>query len=318
MIKPSSQQIYFAQSNSDELPVSLDEIQDQLWDSFLACGYSDRWLVDDIVMALAAVVQRKADAFQERSELLERLIKVLFDSGFGDVANHFQQHEIYFVDELLRARLTGLVSILVKEVDLDVQADLVQSVKEVLGLLPYSHDSLSETLIIEVIRQECSENFPQLNLVPVKATVASPVLSIGNPLLPIQTLKKLPFSAEQVDWPWEHLSLHAGGYLFNSIKVNVNLAEIIKFCGDPDFELGFAEYTSKLFERASGYLEETLSTFLLDDESVDYLSVNNISFDDIFSQRKRDGVDRDYLKSLDDFFIKPCLKYVSRVKIDNN
>lgn len=318
MIKLSSQQIYFAQADSGDLPVSLDEIQDQLWESFLACGYSDRWLVDDIVMALAAVVQRKPDAFQERSELLERLIKVLFDSGFGDVANHFQQHESYFVDELFRARLTGLVSLLVKEADLNTQADLVQSVKELLELLPYSKDSLSDDLILEFIRQECRENYPQFSLIPVRGESLTPSLTIGNPLLPIQTLKKLPFSAEQVDWPWEHLSLHAGGYLFNSIKVNINLDEIVKFCGEPDFELGFEDYTQKLFERSADFLHRSLDDFLLEEEIVDYLSINNLGFEEIFDDIKNLDVKEGYLSSLDDFFIKPCLKYVSRVKIDKN
>lgn len=318
MIKLSSQQIYFVQERSDEFSVSLDEIQVQLWESFLACGYADSWLVDDIVMALAAYVQKRPDSFKERSELLELLIKVLFDSGFGDVANHFQNHESYFTEELLRLRIHALLPEVVEELDSAVQADLVQAVKQVLELLPYSDESLRDSLIMELIRQESTENYPQLTLKSIAVVKKAQTWTVGSPLLPMQMLKKLPFSADLVDWPWEHISLHAGGYLFNSIKVNIHLKEIVRYCGEPSFELGFSEYITKLFQCVSSYLEKTLEEYLLFEETVDYLSIHNLGSESVFVGEASEVVRGDYLSSLDEFFVKACLKNVSKVKIDNN
>ena len=176
------------------------------------------------------------------------------------MAAHFKRRD-KFSELRLRDRLEAQ---LLKVTD-DFATDLPQEIEQKLERAGYAESDLSDSFLHALVLEE-------IRLQNIKR---NPYRLGEGMLMPNQTFRSvLDFSADHVNWDINHLCINSGGYLFQSIQVEIRLIEILKFLNMPPLvELKFLEYFSELCLNSSFYLDKALSDFLKAGGDFDYISV---------------------------------------------
>jgi hypothetical protein len=256
MIQVAANRILINNAGSSPFLFDIDSLHDRLNESFNACGIKNSWMADDILIAVHSCMDTddKAPITEEYLDQLHaRLIKVLQDNGFPEVATHFS-----------RSLVNNSTGELIKKIDrelnqlgIPVQQQTLDAVLNKILSLGYPPEQISPLLIREFCRLELhspsplpqDEDFNQLDF--------------------------MPFEQKYVNWDWNFLSMKAAGHLFNSIRVDLYPVKLANSMQMKTFmELLFMNEWQQLLTKASSYLQSCLHHFAeISGNKIDYISV---------------------------------------------
>ncbi|WDE97809.1 hypothetical protein PQO03_18440 [Lentisphaera profundi] len=263
------------------ISVDLGDYQPVLEASFKKCGFHDVFLIDDILVAMSLFARNK---IVEKDDLDHLLYRVLIDNGLTDVAAHYRgvyKKEIPLLPERIKAKLSAL--------DKDFDEVILVKIEQRIDRAAYVKDDLSDVFIHALCLEEL--RLSKIEQRPYR---------LGEGLLmPNQSFRSvLNFSADQVNWKTSQLQIDSGGYLFQSIHLEVFVDEILHDLSMPPLlDLVFYEYVEDLCEKSVIYLEKALGDYLKSGGEYDYLSVKVRSIRDkelrkVFKKSCKKGFER--------------------------
>lgn len=243
--------------NGHIVSADLGDYQAVLESSFKKCGFHDAFIIDDILVAMSFFAKKK---LVERSDLDDLLYRVLVDNGLTDVAAHFRvssNKNVPVLSERIKSKM--------QEIDNAFDPKIIDKIEQRLEAASYIKEDVSDAFINAVCLEE-------LRLSKIKQRP----YKLGEGLLiPNQSFRTvLNLSADQVDWPLGHLQIDSGGYLFQSIHLEIFLDNILSdLLMPPLVDLAFYEYMEDLCEKSSTYLKKALEDYLNSGGEYDYLSI---------------------------------------------
>ena len=237
--------------------VDLSEYEVVLESCFKKCGFHDSFLVDDILLAVSFFARKNRI---ESSGLEELLYRVLVDNGLTDVAAHFKRRDQY--SEL---KFRDRIQLQFEKLNEEFNPGLIIEIEQKLEKAGYADQELSDSFLHAVVLEE-------LRLRNIKR---SPYRLGEGMLMPNQTFRSLlNLSADQVNWDLSQLSIHSGGYLFQSIQIEIRLEEMLKYLQMPPLvEMKLLDHFSEICTSSTEYLEKALSDFKNAGGEYDYISV---------------------------------------------
>jgi hypothetical protein len=243
--------------NGQIINVDLGDYQAVLESSFKKCGFHDAFIIDDILVAMSFFAKNK---LVERSDLDDLLFRVLIDNGLTDVAAHFRSScdkDIPVLAERIKSKM--------QELDNAFDTTILDKIEQRIDAAAYIKDDISDTFIHALCLEE-------LRLSKIKQR---PYRLGEGLLIPNQSFRAvLNLSADQMAWPLSHLQIDSGGYLFQSIHLEIFLDDILVDLSMPPFvELAFYEHIEGLCEKSSSYLKMAISDYLKSGGEYDYLSI---------------------------------------------
>ncbi len=257
MIPASPNRILLNSNGFAAFPFDIDKLHDQLTASFKANGIENKWMADDILIALQNYMSKNNFSVKNDEDLDQihaMVIKVLQDNGFSEIADHFSQNmrdsSINFLNRKIVEEFKNLNSPFSRENASNVLNCL-------LGIC-YETSEISSLLIREICRlelQSCSKkNDLYENISPGDI---------------------LPLDKKYVNWKWDYLQMRTAGSLFNSIRIDIQPLYIAQELELPVFiELVFMEKWEKLMNSAAKYLETCLYHLRdVSKQQVDYISI---------------------------------------------
>lgn len=254
---PASPNRILLNSNGSSFPFDIDKLHDQLSSSFKANGISNKWMADDILIALQNYIQK--NNFQIKSnedidQIHAIVIKVLQDNGFMEVADHFSQNmrdsSINFLNQKIDNEFKNLGTQFSRKNSANVLNKLLN--------LGFDTGDISGLLIREICRLELKScditEEPYENVSPGEI---------------------LPLEKQYVSWKWDYLQMRTAGALFNSIRIDIHPLLLAQDLEMPIFiELVYMEKWEKLINKAAKYLETCLYHLRdVSKQQVDYISV---------------------------------------------
>lgn len=257
MIPASPNRILLNSSGPAAFPFDIDLLHDQISASFKAHRIDNKWMADDILIALQNYMSQNKFTVKSSEDLDQvhaTVVKVLQDNGFPEIADHFSQNmrdsSINFLNRKIDEELRNLA----KPYTRKQAANILNKILS----LSYQTADISNLLIREICRLEINSSKTSSE-VPEKVSPAD----------------ILPLGKDYVNWKWDYLQMRTAGSLFNSIRIDIHplfLAEDLEL--NVFIDMLFMEKWEKLINKASAYLETCL--YHLKDVSnlqVDYISV---------------------------------------------
>ena len=252
--------------SSNDTPVDLHSVHDRLAASFRACGYRNLWLVDDHIIALSTWLQHSDSVDVSDSRVRETLIRVLLENGFEDVARHFRNAGDNSSQAALRRRLEAKL----RDCGIRASEEQLEKLLLKLGLLEYNPEDLSDTFLREI----CLLEFPRCEPLPP----------------PVVEPQSRPFAAGLFagaagDWDESFLRFRAGGFLFNSVRIEIDPLALADSLAMGEFmEMIFFGHWNRLLEAAAARLEQLFEG--KDCELPDYLTIVNRNCEKLASRYK--------------------------------
>ena len=257
MIPASPNRILLNSNGFAAFPFDIDKLHDQLSASFKANGVDNKWMADDILIALQKYMSQNSFAVrsdEDLDQLHAMVVKVLQDNGFMDTAEHFSNNmrdsSIHFLNRKIVEEFKNLNIPYTK-------ANAANVLNKLLGL-GYETSDISSLLTREICRLEINssvkENDTYENVSPSDI---------------------LPLDKKYVNWKWDYLQMRTAGSLFNSIRIDIQPLYIAQELDLPVFiELVFMEKWEKLMNSAARYLETCLYHLRdISKQQVDYISI---------------------------------------------
>lgn len=243
--------------NGQIISVDLGDYKPVLESSFKKCGFHDSFIIDDILLAMSFFAKKK---LVEKDDLDDLLFRVLIDNGLTDVAAHFREScdkEAPLLSERIKNKL----------LDLDETYDLKlhERIEQRIDGAAYSKDDVSDAFIHALCLEEL--RLSKIEQRPYR---------LGEGLLiPNQSFRAvLNLSADQVNWNTQHLQIDSGGYLFQSIHLEIFLDEILRDLSMPPLvDLTFYDHIEELCDKSSNYLQKAIGDYLKAGGEYDYLSI---------------------------------------------
>ena len=257
MIPAPSNRIFINSNGTKAFSFDIDHLHDQLSSAFKAHGIHNKWMADDILIALQNYMA--GNNFSVRTEedldqLHAIVVKVLQDNGFMEVAEYFsnsmRDSSISFLNRKIEDEFRNL--------ECSFSQSNVGNVLNKLLSLGYQTQDISNLLVREICRLEAKESRKS----DTNIEIADP----GD---------ILPLGKQYVNWKWDYLQMRTAGSLFNSIRIDIHPLFMAQDMDLPVFiEISFMEKWEKLLSSAAAYLETCLSH--LKDVSkiqIDYISI---------------------------------------------
>ena len=257
MIPASPNRILLNSSGTAAFPFDIDQLHDQISASFKAHRIDNKWMADDILIALQNYMAKNkftVKSSEDLDQIHATVVKVLQDNGFMEIANHFSQNmrdsSINFLNRKIDEELRNL--------SLPYSQKNAGNILNKLLSLGFQTADISNLLIREICRLEI--NSSQDNSEIIEKISPADILPLGK---------------DYVNWKWDYLQMRTAGSLFNSIRIDIHplfLAEDLDL--NVFIEMLFMEKWEKLINKASAYLETCL--YHLKDVSnlqVDYISI---------------------------------------------
>lgn len=257
MIPASPNRILLNSSGPASFPFDIDKLHDQLSSSFKANGVDNKWMADDILIALQNYMAKNNFSVQSDEDLDQihaTVVKVLQDNGFPEVGDHFLQNmrdsSISFLNRKIDEEFKSLHSSYTRRNASNVLNKILS--------LGYETSDLSSLLIREICRLEIKHSNEDKE--------SSEHVKPGD---------ILPFDKNYVNWKWDYLQLRTAGSLFNSIRIDIHPLFLAQDLDLPVFiEMIFMERWEKLLNSAANYLETCLYHLKdVNNMQVDYISI---------------------------------------------
>lgn len=257
MIPASPNRILLNSTGSTAFPFDIDKLHDQLTASFKANGVDNKWMADDILIALQNYMKKNNVTIQTDEDLDQihaTVVKVLQDNGFMEIADHFSQNmrdsSINFLNRKINDEFKNLHQNYTRRNTSNVLNKILS--------LGYQTADVSNLLIREIC------------LLEIKSAPASNDLSE-----PIRPGDILPFDKNYVNWKWDYLQIRTAGSLFNSIRIDIHPLSLARDLDLPVFiEMIFMEKWERLINSAASYLETCLFHLKeVNKMQVDYISI---------------------------------------------
>ncbi len=289
MIPASPNRILLNSNGPAAFPFDIDKLHDQLSASFKANGIDNKWMADDILIALQNYMSQNSftvKSDEDLDQLHAMVVKVLQDNGFSEIADHFSQHmrdsSIHFLNRKIAEEFQNLGFSY-------TQANAANVLNKILNL-GYETASVSNLLVREICRLENQANQKE-----------NDIYEAVNPG------DILPLDKKYVSWKWSYLQMRTAGSLFNSIRIDIHPFYIALDLDLPVFiELVFMETWEKLMNSASKYLETCLYHLRdVSKQQVDYISIvvhNTEKFIDFCQLEKEPPLLKDMNNSLTSAF----------------
>lgn len=257
MTPNSPNRILLDSNGHSSFPFDIDKLHDQLSCSFKENGVQNKWMADDILIALQNYMMQnnfRVRSDEDLDQIHAIVIKVLQDNGFPEVADHFSQSmrdsSINYLNSKIHQEF--------KQLCLPFSQRHCSNVLNKLLNLGFPTAEISSLLIREICRLEIETGGKTAE----KYEKARP----GD---------ILPLEKQYVSWNWDYLQMRTAGSLFNSIRVDICPYKMAQDMEMPVFiEMVFMSKWEKLINSASGYLESCLSHLReFGNQQVDYISI---------------------------------------------
>lgn len=257
MIHDSSKRILLDSHGVSTASFDIDTLHDQISLSFRENGIDNKWMADDILIALQNYML--ANSFQVKSDedldqVHATVVKVLQDNGFPEVADHFSRHMQDSSVSFLNSKIVSEF----KKLGTDFSgADCANVLNKILNL-GYQASSISHLLIREICRLESSQS-----------------LTSNGTFEKASPGEILPFGEKYVNWNWGYLQMRAAGALFHSIRIDIFPLTMAMHLEMPVFmEILFMDKWEKVIHKASSYLENCLCHLRdVDNLQISYISI---------------------------------------------
>lgn len=257
MIHSSPNRILLDSHGVSTFLFDIDKLHDQLSLSFKQHGIDNKWMADDILIALQNYMV--ANKFQVRNDedldqLHATVVKVLQDNGFPEVADHFSQHMRDSSISFLNSKIVDEF----KNLNTPFSRRSCSNVLNKILNLGYQTADISSLLIREICRLEASQ---------------SPVVS--EAFEKTHPGEVLPLGKKYVNWNWDYLQMRTAGSLFHSIRIDICPLRIAQDLEMPVFiEMVFMNKWERVIHNASCYLESCLYHLKeFSNRQVDYISI---------------------------------------------
>ena len=293
----------FNQENRSEFNFEL--LYDQLWQSFLACGYCDSWLADDILISLIDFYHLESELLLDNETIRKKLVGVLYDNGLSDVADHYYNEHLEADKTPLQVRLQKILTDLT-DFPSPMEKEMLYNVEDVVALLPYKEQNITEGLLRELLLCEFKTNSPDL----IKSGTLS---SIQDKIL----LPKTQNFSNQPEFYWypEVIRFSMGGYIFNSLKIELFPYQLKTMKGNAELiEFQFFQELEKILTEASAFLTEEMA----DNKNVlDYISLHINDFSQLtkeFTRKDKKLFNEEFHSVFEKSFIKKLSSMAKSIK----
>lgn len=289
MIPASPNRILLNSNGFAAFPFDIDKLHDQLSASFKANGVDNKWMADDILIALQNYMSKNKFSVRSDEDLDQihaMVVKVLQDNGFSETAEHFSQNMRDSSINFLNRKIVDEF----KNLNLPFSRENAANVLNKLLNLGYETAEISSLLIREICRLELHCH--------------SKKIAVYENVSPADIL---PLDKKYVNWKWDYLQMRTAGSLFNSIRIDIQPLYIAQELELPVFiELVFMEKWEKLMNSSAKYLETCLYHLRdVSKQQVDYISIvvhNTESFVDFCKLGERPPLLTDMSNSMTSAF----------------